>query len=481
MAVVSAFVSTPATTPTVTLNLVQPGLVKVLADSFSLGATEFDGDPESGLGDYLRRQVSFTLQITGTYQQAAAFTQQLARIVAQGRRSWLMLRWSAGDDPMFARVYPSSMDALEMRSAGVEVWHLPLALTCEGGLYGAPQSGSVSINNDPANATNPCFWNIGSSVLGDLETPLFITTGAQTDLSTRYLMIGSNSLAYGLTQTSPYIFQLNAAGITTATNGNGAWTTGTGDAAMSGGNYYRFTANANGVVNSGTLTWNAGTVVLSGAPIGDYRVLLRYRTSAPADHWTVTLSQLTANGAVNGATTAFSSASTSLMPAGWLDLGVFRFPSGSPVYDTEFATTPASAGQRVSVNVSVQPGSFTVGDTFDVDVLMFVPAGVDQAAASHLAIAQVPSTLGSGVSAQAVFDGVSQSFFLLNSSGQLAASAIATFAGSMPTVVPGCHNSVTFLRTLNNPAFTGSDAITTSTTLNWQYWPRYLHLKPSGS
>lgn len=463
MTAAAGFVSAPAVTPTVTLSLTQPGLVKVLADSFSLGAPEWEGDSLTGRGSYGTRTVEFTVQVTGTYQQAATFAQKLARAIAQGSPSWLMFRWSTGDDPMFALVYPSSMRPLDWQSGGVEVWNIPVSLLCDAALYGAPETGNVTVNNDPVAGSNPCFWRIGTTVKGDIETPLLITTGTASDLASRTFLTASSALKYGLTQTAPYIVQLNVASGVTASG----WTTGSGDAAMSGGNYWRYTSTGAGAQGA-TLTWNAGQFVMAGNPIGDYRVLLRYRSSAPGDGWTVWLGQLDGGSTGDAARPAPT--------AGWMDLGVFRFPASAPDVDTLFNTTPAPFGTRIQLNMALAAGS-VAGDTLDLDTLMFVPAGLDQAAANHLALTLAPSGISGSVAA--AFDAVNDSSYLL-SSGQIGLRS-PSVVGTLPTVVPGCDNSLTFLRTIAAVDGAATDAISTSTVLNWTYWPRYLHARPTGS
>jgi hypothetical protein len=131
-----AFVSAPAAAPAITLNLNQTGLVKVLADSFSLGAPSFNGAPYSVGADYGERTVSFRLQVTGTYAEAMAVTQLISRQLTQanptqGNRNWLMFRWQPSSDPMFLQTFQSSLDPLDWENSGAGIWELPVSILCD--------------------------------------------------------------------------------------------------------------------------------------------------------------------------------------------------------------------------------------------------------------------------------------------------------------------------------------------------------------
>jgi hypothetical protein len=294
-----------------------------------------------------------------------------------------------------------------------------------------------------------------------------VTTAAASDLNARTVLVSSTALRFRLSQTTPYIVQLPpASGATPA-----GFTTGTGDAAMSGGNYYRYTSTGGGAQAANVL-WNSGVLVMAGNPVGDYRVFVRYRSTAPAVGWQLWLTQYDATSAtVVGDRSTVVGGNT----AGWLDLGIFRFPMGSQLVDTAFGTTPASAGTRIKLDMALAAGS-VAGDKLDLDVLMFIPCGLDQAASHCMGFASSPTTLSGSHSL--VIDGQNDSVYLMNAAGTLGTSGHVSWIGGLPEVVPGCDNSLTWLRVVSGVG-SATDDIAASTVLNWQYWPRYLYVRPA--
>lgn len=473
---VLAFVSgPPSTTPTITFSLNQPGLVKVLGDSFSLGGPDYLGDPDGVGAGYGKRQVEFTLQFTGDYDEVATAIQSVIRQITQQsptgptRRNWLMFRWSGEEDhPFFLRTYPTSLSAVNWRQSGAGVWEMPVQIMCDEAFWGAPESGSVTVNNDPVAGTNPCFWRIGTGVKGDIETPLFITTGAASDLFGRSVLVASQALGFSQSQTAPFYTQFNVASGVSASPGSGvAWTTGSGDAAMSGGNYWRLTTSST-AGDVAQLLWNSNTV-MANAPVGDYRVLIRTRASDSSD-WLIQFVLLggSTSNRVNGDVITYHQVGTGPK---WLDLGVFRLPPGAPPIDTGFGTAATSAGVRPELFITAPAAT---SKTLDLDGIMFVPAGVDQAVATRTGMSSVPVS-GSG-SLSLVLDSLADFVYMLDSGGQVGYTPVPSFVGSLPSVVPGADNSLTYLWHVGITTTT-NDSITASTVLNWKYWPRYLHLR----
>jgi hypothetical protein len=406
-------------------------------------------------------------QVNVSQDTLASNWQTLARLLDQ-ERFWLKYQPTGATSPVFFNCYRSQVpDVFEVPGA-TAYRTLTVQITADPFAYGLPESGSVTINNDPVAGTNPCFWRVGTGVKGDVPTPLFVTTGAQTDLGGRGLMVATSALRYGLSQTTPLIVQLPpASGVTLS-----GLTAGSGDALMSGGNYWRRTSTGVSSQTANAL-WNPGVYILAGAIVGDYHVMLRYRTSAPGVEWSVTLSQFD----VAGAAVTGPPGTTESTFAGWIDLGVFRWPLGAPEVDTAFGTTPASAGTRIRLDLSLPAGS-VAGDTFDFDCLMFVPAGLDQAASNTTAFVAVPSQLGA-TSASLVLDRQGDRAYLTNSGGQIGTLGYPSYVGGLPYVVPNADNSLTWLRAVSVGFSAATDTLAATTVLNWSYNPRYLYVRPA--
>jgi hypothetical protein len=416
---------------------------------------------------YENRELRLTFDVISTSQDnwAASF-QTLARMIDQ-ERFWVKYQPTGMTNPVFFWCFRASLDQVQDIAGATAYRTVSLTIMADPAAYGLPESGSVTVNNDPVAGTNPLFWRIGTGVKGDLAAPLFLTTTAASDLNGRTVLVSTTALRFGLSQTAPYIVQLPpASGATPA-----GFTTGTGDAAMSGGNYYRYTSTGIGAQTANVL-WNSGVFVMAGNPIGDYKVMIRCRSTAPAVGWQLWMTQYDATSAiVVGDRSTVGGGNT----AGWLDLGVFRFPMGSQTVDTAFGTTPASAGTRIKIDMSLDAGS-VAGDKLDLDTLMFIPCGLDQAASHRTAFISSPTTLSGSHSL--VIDGQNDSVYLKNGSGTLGTSGHSRWIGGPPEVVPNADNSLTWLRVVSGVG-SATDDITSTTVLNWQYWPRYLYVRPA--
>jgi hypothetical protein len=478
-----AFVTAPATTPTITLNLLQPGLISVLRDSFSLGAPSFNGAPYSVGADYGERTVSFRLQVTGTYTEAMAALQLVSRQLTQtnpahGNRSWLMFRWQPSSDPMFLQTFQSSLDPLDWEMSGAGIWELPVSVLCDAFIIGPPEDVSLTMTNDPSSGTNRMLYTFGT-VKGDVSSPLLIATSGQGALdNAEMVVLGSHSLR-GVTQ------GLLARDLSELTAGTDVGVVVTGGIANRyiDGNYRScsFTTTAYATRLAGNFS-----TALTPLP-GDYRVFV-YVVVPSGGATTFTMSMDIAFAASSGgASRALSERITFNLErqAGTdmgylLDMGLAAIPFGSSTLVPGLGAAPTSTpNPYVLVGASA---SAAVAVRFDE--LFLLPAQPNNyAVATSLAYLALPESYTGGnivlidginESVNAAFDSSGTSPFTAVPTGPGAATAsTGTYVGGLPQVVPGCNNYLTFMFV---QATTGTIQLTT--TFNIRYWPRYLHSRP---
>ena len=127
-------------------------------------------------------------------------------------------------------------------------------------------------------------------------------------------------------------------------------------------------------------------------------------------------------------------------------------------------------------------------NTFDFDCLLFVPVGLDQAVATRYATTAFDASLP-GTSYKAAWNGVNDTRYLIDGSGNYSPGIAPKADGGLPTLVPGMDNSIHYLQHIgtgyNDPrtSSTGgtNDVLTNSTVITWKYWPRYLNLRASAT
>jgi hypothetical protein len=463
-----AFVAAPSATPTINLNLDQPGLVKVKADSFDLGSPSFDGQPYSVGAEYGERTVSFTLQVTGTYAAAMAAMQLVSRQLATPNpsqqaptlmnRNWLMFRWQPSSDPMFLRAFTTAPESLNWENAGVGVWELPMSLLCDAFIVGPREDmSSVTITSDPSTGTNRLRADLGT-VKGDVETPAYIWRS----LAAHPNVDGIRSLLVcetGAAVANPPVMQAESA---TA----GTDTSTVADATASGGNKTRTTfATASLVSRLVNIALPAGgpnlyrLYVRVASTVNTSTYQMKYREGSAASIYetsVVTYTPLTANQ--------------------WefIDLGLFQLPPGASL--RENGLTGSTPG-RDPVGT---PGTFyasreTGAGSLDVDYIVAVPAGGQ--------VATVMPNFPLGASSYLVFDGYADEVTSLVTAAPLSGSANytqgVTYAktGMLPTLTPGVTNRLWYVDIMGNAA-TAGNLISQTATLNVSYWPRYLYARP---
>jgi hypothetical protein len=485
------FVNSIAAAPTVDLDLnnKQP-FVTARAD-FSQGTPVYAGDPLSVGVKWGYRTLTLTPQAWGSNTAALTAYQALAKQVTQD--NLLMVQLDADTPPVFYKTYKTQPADLDMSgaitdAAGRSYYRLSVQLTADHAAYGLPETGNVTISNDPASGTNKCFYRWPVPVLGDLEVPLYLEA-ATSDVRGQTRMLASQALTGGATQTGPVLVQANALTHGTSVAGGvapiGTLVDNTGDAAMSGGNYTRYTGSASDDGTAQPISLLYGLNLLPGTLVGDYRVFMRVRCGAAVDVWSFSIAQIgavTPNYALfDGDTVAYLRGTTG---PHWLDMQtIFRFPYGAPPVDPIGAFDTAYTNPGLSFAVLMHSDA-VAAKTVDFDCFLFVPVGVDQAVATRYATTAYDASLP-GATYKAVWNGPNDTRYLLDGSNNYSPAIAPKAEAGLPTLVPGMDNSIHYLQHIgtgyNDPRTSSTsgvnDVLTNSTVLTWKYWPRYLWLR----
>jgi hypothetical protein len=485
------FVNSIAASPTVDLdlNLGQPFVTK--REDFTAGIPGYSGDPLSVGVKWGYRTLTLVTQAWGSNTTALTAYSALAKQVTQD--NLLMVQLDVATPPVFFRTYKTQPSELDMSGAitdasGRSYYRLSVQLTADHAAYGLPETGSVTISNDPASGTNKCFYEWPVAVKGDLETPLYLEA-ATSDVRGQTRLLSSQALTGGATQTGPVLIQVNTLTHGGAVAGGvapvGTLVDNTGDAAMAGGNYTRYTGSASDDGSVAPVSLLYGVNLLPGTLVGDYRVFMRVRCGATADLWSFSIAQLSA-ASPNYALYTGDIVSYVRDTTGphWLDMQtIFRFPFGAPPVDPISVFDVAYTNPGVSFAVMMNTDA-VAAKTIDFDCLLLVPVGLDQAVATRYATTAYDKSLP-GSTYKAAWNGASDTRYLIDGSGNYSPAIAPKADGGLPTLVPGMDNSIHYLQHIgtgvNDPRTSGTtgtnDVLTNSTALTWKYWPRYLWLR----
>lgn len=369
--------------------------------------------------------------------------QKLARLVAVGG-IFLMWQPSGASKPVFFPLMPSDIPTVDevlaqaaFRRPQVEFMAEPFALGARERLVT-----SSPVVNANTGATD---YYVGGVVLGDVPTPAVISF---TETVTQPVWIGAGPKV-------PFSYPAESG------------SNGTDTSSVAGDATY---ANSAGkLVSFATTTAMATRVSAIPGPtpsLGLCRVWMRCKKSVAGDSINVRVSS-SASGPIATPTTA-ASVSVATTSFQMVDLGVVELPAGGHggigyAIDTLAPFDLFIDAQRVS-------GSGSLG----IDYVAFVP--VQQSTA----VSSIPAPPGSGC---VVLDGVRDVVLLTSNTDPFNASADITAVatgtqrtGSLPMLTPSASD-FSYLCFLRLEGHTLSD----STTLTVDYWPRYLHVRPSAS
>jgi hypothetical protein len=460
------FVSSVAASPTVRLNIHDPQ-----ANLARQGNATWHVDKGMSFPPPPLRQVGVSTLLTdGIRYSAAAYDNRVLHIplvlraptadgqaasiqalVAELNRPSNILMWlpDRATNPIFFRTFRHSPDDLvenlfNYRRATLDIPAEPFAV--------GPRIdvSPVTVAHNPASA-NGLFLDV-TGVKGDVETPAIVRVPADKVYDATFKTSLIATRRRGTPSSAPFLVQAEACTLGTAVTLPG------NDATMSGAssNYARFTPT--GTSNAVRLTTAAPT---SNTDLrGVYRLLARYRKSVSGDTFTVQAKWATGTIANTAVT----------LPSGtalrYVDLGYVSFPAGTdPIFDGYSNTEVAVSGTTTEIWAARAAGS----GNLDFDFLLYVPADD-----STCTVQWHSANQGTH---EAVLDGTSRMVYLLDASDQVYNLTPSPIPGAgFPMLAPGVTNRLYFIRDIDTTATT-PDAITDTTAVTVQYYPRYLSLR----
>lgn len=388
--------------------------------------------------------------VAGTKDAAATAIENLGKQVAVNN----ILKVQFGSTPVFFRTFADPDQAIAVTKTATENAMVTLQLEAEPFAYGVRVSaGTFTVSNDPANATNPCRFDI-TGVLGDVPTPLLLvsTTTGSSGLVNKWSHFATRRRG----TPSNYSNVIQAEDMTNGTDASDVV-----DAAFSNGNKVRISFGTNTSITpvriSDTFPGNGTSTVEAR---GEYRVYGRMAMTTGTDTITVKLGY-----GASSSSPVFNDAKVlpAVTNAVWVDLGLVPVPTGSD---------PVTSGYSGVQTKAVLPfvglyASRTGSGNLDVDCLLFVPAD------DQTLICKFPTT-----DTTYAIDGTTEAGGSVYGSTTALDEIISTSTppqitggGGFPELIPGQTNRIHFLRNVD-PTGT-ADAITNTTTFAAYYWPRW--------
>lgn len=464
MSVLARFVDTITASPTVRLNINDGTTWRLLAPSrmhpprakrSRVSTLLVDGAvyPASAYDD---RVLELQLRVRAdTPDLVAAQVQLLARELDRPG-NLLQYQMPGMANPVFFRTHRLGLDAIDIPSGGTVV-DLAVSVPAEPFAYGLPQTlSSVTVNNNPAHATNGMFFDI-SGILGDVETPLVLRINhADTVESWRRQSVFAVRRR-GTPSATPFVLQ--AEGMTQGTNTS----VQSNDATMSGSgsNYSRCTF---GTATMQTRLTTGSAFHPSSDSVdarGRYRVYLRYRKSVSGDTITTKLLWGDVNAPVTNDTVTLPSGTSRR----YVDLGDVQVPVGA-----DAATDLTGAARSAIGNYIAIQAARTGSGNLDMDLLLFVPSD------DRLALIDLYQFTGPTYT---WVDGVNDTVFATNGAGATSPRVQSIAVGGLPMVSPGVTNRIFVVGDVSPSA--ASDDITKTMTIVPSYLPRYLFVRPPSS
>jgi hypothetical protein len=401
-------------------------------------------DPGSVYGD---RVIDLDLDLyVATQDTSATQLQLLARLLSDPRGQWLMYQPIGATKAVFFKLRRGDITSILDVIASTAMRELHLTLPAYSFAIGESVSSTATVNNDPTAGSNPMSF-VMPTVLGDVPAPLMM---AMQSINT--CMIASCA---ALSAPSTPLFTHTINSEQTVAGWNASVTTADTDAIGTGNNVIAL------VKTSGALT-KSMTFSFAAVPLGDYRLLVRIKTS-------------TAGVSIAGhrAGTALPSARpiTGDGLYHYYDFGVVRMPVSRPQPNPPGITTlgPATATAELIFAAAGATG------TILIDELVLVPAGLDDAVSSRILIGGGNTDMGPTNLLPVNVDSMTRSLWQGNAS---AYNPIPVVGAGFPMVAPAVKNVITIIRSIS--ALTGYyDIKTANYVVTWMYYPQYLYVRPA--
>lgn len=439
--------------------------VKTLRDGTDLGAPPLErvtASPVDRDGDtpthsrYGSRTLTLALRVYGTAQTFAAFISDLTRELDR-ESNWL--KWQPGDAPapVFFPTWRTDISRVDFTNAGVgnNKWDIEVAILAAPFALGPVVTGSaVTVNNDPAAASNPLGFSL-PAIKGDVAAPLnlqFSTASMQAAGATVLLSAHTSPAA-----TARVILQAESATRYTDTT-----LAGVTDSALSGsGNNYVRTSFA-----TPEMVDRFGFPALN-IRFGSYKVLARLKKSTAGDVFDVRRAFYNTSGGTPfyGRTVRYGA--TSSTGPHWLDLGTVALPAGP---------TPPGVASGVVGDVRVQASRISGSGTLDSDCVVLVPVELPDNPRPRTSL----TWFARGDNALVVGYNSDDDEVWTQQGGTVYGYAEAERGGSLPMVYPGYDNHVALVRHVGIRAGASgtvpSDTKTWTSTVTWSYQPRWLYV-----
>jgi hypothetical protein len=417
------------------------------------------------------KQLQIPLQVVST--TATGFStavETLGRILMNN--GILKVQFSNSSRPVFFQTFADPDYALEIRgilSCAVQYQIITLTIYTAPFAYGprVEATGSpFTVNNDPANATNPCRFDI-TNVQGDVPTPLLLVatstavTGVPSGFATKWTHIAVRNRG----TPSGYSNVIQAEDMSLGTNAAVV-----ADGAMSNGNKVTITPGTASMVLrlSDTFPGN-GTATVEAR--GLYRVYARVVKSIFTDTWDMKLGF----GASATAPTFNDVQRTPVPSPGnngpWMvDLGFLPVPPGSdPIYHGYSGSLMKCVVPFVGVYAQRVAGT----GTLQIDYLYFIPADESTIITvwpADLVVYAVDGTTDAGGSCYATVAALDE-VITTNGFPQI------TSGGGFPELIPGTQvNRIHLLRNVDITGNVLDPTLSNNTTIRAYYWPRWRNV-----
>jgi hypothetical protein len=416
-----------------------PPLRRVVSQSFLTdGATI----PQTA---YDNRIITLALQVSSKNPDVVAT--QLQKLNRELNRDQNILRWQpdTSQPAQYFRTFRAP-DYDPNMDYGVGTHGVVVAIPAEPFGYGPMQTlGTFTINNDPAAGSNPLYFDT-SAVIGDVETPLYITHTTNFAGFTALLAVRRR----GTPSAGVYVVQAEAMtqGTDTATAAGGATFSGSGsnESTTTFSSVSDYADRLTAILPSNTASADLR---------GTYRVFARQKKSASGS---VMWQHLRLAGNIDNPTNIVPD-STAFMHN---DLGLIQIPSGVNAPSDGYGPALGAIGVSCVLRATRTSGS----GSLQTDYFLLAPA--DQ----EMAIVDWPGTPGSttwvydGPNDECYWRGSSPVNYALSASG----GSAPIYRGGLPLVSPNQANRVFFVKL--------DGAVSDQTSITVSYWPRYLLMRP---
>lgn len=396
---------------------------------------------------------------------AATAVQDLARELDRPDGDIFEYRLPGQTNSVFFHTVRLAMESVEIVTDGRDQL-ITAPVIAEPFGYGLPEDlGNITVNNDPAAATNPTHFDV-TGVKGDVEAPMRIrrpVTGAGSLAPGTRVLFATRRR--GTIANVPYLLQ--AESMTQGTD----TTTQPNDFAMSGaGNNFSRCTFATVATMDVRLTANEHPATPTVDAQGTYRIFGRFRTSASGIRVQIRFGGTTDPVQAAAVTQLREVEIPNTNSAEQVhDLGLLQIPAGVA------ARRNGPSGESLSfegVRIELWAARDSGASDLDIDYFILVPAD------DRLALTDETGDWTTSADSAIVYDSFADLFYVHRSTDDaIVNNGVGVLLGSLPMLRPGGTNRIYFVDNLA-PNVNG---VTTTEGLELSYWPRYLSIRPAST